>query len=543
MPRQLLLHLFRWFEARLDAVFGARWNPLTQLGALGFFYYWVVAVSGIYLYIFFDTGTTEAYDSLEYLTRQQWYAGGIMRSLHRYASDGMVLMMGVHILREFAYGRFRGPRWFTWTTGVPLIGFVLVSGVTGYWLVWDELAQYIAVESAEWLDWLGLFGEPIARNFATPKSLDDRFFTLLMFVHIMVPLFLLLFLWIHLLRISRPAINPNRGLAIGTFVMLLALSLVKPAVSQAPADLTVMPAELAIDWFYLAAYPLMQVFSDGAVWGMVVSISLIFFLLPLLPPRWKDEAAVVHLDNCNGCARCFDDCPFDAIAMLPRSDGLPFEREAVVNPDLCLSCGICLGSCPTAMPFRRRSSLVAGIELPQLSALALRDSLDIPTETSADAAARDDAGAASSGPRITVFGCAHGALPEGWARENVTVVRLPCVGALPPPYIDYVLSRGGADGVVLCGCSESSCGFRFGPEWTKARIERRRDPFLRRRVPRERILEVWQAPGQPGAFEAAVAGFEQALTALPKTENSTPSGAQRDAQSDTSRAEKEETHA
>jgi hypothetical protein len=56
---------FQWLEARLDAVFGPRWNPLYQLGALGFFYYWVVAVTGVYIYIFFDTGTTEAYDSVQ----------------------------------------------------------------------------------------------------------------------------------------------------------------------------------------------------------------------------------------------------------------------------------------------------------------------------------------------------------------------------------------------------------------------------------------------------------------------------------------------
>ena len=45
---------------RFVAAFGPRWNPLYQLGALGFFYYWIVAVSGIYLYIVLrHRGTTE----------------------------------------------------------------------------------------------------------------------------------------------------------------------------------------------------------------------------------------------------------------------------------------------------------------------------------------------------------------------------------------------------------------------------------------------------------------------------------------------------
>ena len=65
------------------------------MGALGFFFYWIVAVSGIYVYLFFDTGVAAAYGSVEYLTHQQWYAGGVMRSLHRYASDALVVVMVV----------------------------------------------------------------------------------------------------------------------------------------------------------------------------------------------------------------------------------------------------------------------------------------------------------------------------------------------------------------------------------------------------------------------------------------------------------------
>ena len=120
---------FEWAERALGLVFSDAWNPLFNLGALGFFYYWVVAISGIYVYIFFDTGTTEAYDSVEYLTRDQWYLGGVMRSLHRYASDGMVLMMGIHMLREFSLDRYRGGRWFTWFTGVPIFWLVIMSGI------------------------------------------------------------------------------------------------------------------------------------------------------------------------------------------------------------------------------------------------------------------------------------------------------------------------------------------------------------------------------------------------------------------------------
>lgn len=99
---------FEIAERALGTIFPAHWNPLLNLGALGFFFCWIITASGIYVYIFFDTGVTQAYASLEYMSRDQWYAAGVMRSLHRYASDALIIVMLLHLLREFGMGRFRG---------------------------------------------------------------------------------------------------------------------------------------------------------------------------------------------------------------------------------------------------------------------------------------------------------------------------------------------------------------------------------------------------------------------------------------------------
>ena len=451
------------------------WNPLYNLGALGFFYFWIVAVSGIYAYIFFDTGTTEAFDSVEYLTRDQWYLGGVMRSLHRYASDGMVLMMAVHMLREFALDRYRGTRWFTWVSGVPVALLTIAAGITGYWLVWDHLAQYVAIATTELLDYLPIFGEPIARNFLAAEILDDRFFTLLIFMHIALPLILLGILWLHLQRVSRPRINPARGLAIGTFAMMLALSLAMPAVSQGPADLATVPSGLQIDWFYLFAYPLTDIWSHGTVWSFGASADLMLVLLPWMPPMKRAPAAVVNLDNCNGCKRCADDCPYNAISMDPRSDGLPFAHEAVVDPAVCVSCGICAGACPTSTPFRRATALIPGIDLPHRPLGICGRKL------------RKRRPGLTGPSRLLLIG-----LRSWWAacrlrRQGSGRVSLPCTAALPPSFIDYALSRNLADGIVITGCREGNCHNRFGITWMTDRLARRRDPYLRARVAEERL--------------------------------------------------------
>src|SRR6185295_9068089 len=97
----------------------------------------------------------------------------------------------------------------------------------------------------------------------------SRFFTLLVFMHVAVPLFLLLAMWIHILRISRPKVNPPRLLAAMSLVVLVGISLWKPALSQGPVDMARAPVEAGLDWYYLALYPLIDFWGRGAVWALL----------------------------------------------------------------------------------------------------------------------------------------------------------------------------------------------------------------------------------------------------------------------------------
>jgi coenzyme F420-reducing hydrogenase delta subunit/NAD-dependent dihydropyrimidine dehydrogenase PreA subunit len=470
---------FDYADSTMEGAFGARWNPFAQLGALGWLCFWLVAGTGVYLYVFFDTGVTAAYESVESLTHRQWWAGGILRSLHRYTSDAMMLLAGVHLLREFAHDRLRGARWFAWVTGLLLLPLIYACGVTGYWMVWDRLAQYVAQTTTEWFDALPLFAEPLARNFLDAGHLSGRFFTLMAYIHIFAPLALLLFMWVHIQRHSGARVSPERGLAAGTLAMLTALSLAWPALSQPPADLGSVPAVLPLDWFYLAAYPLIDRHGGGIVWLGVLAVAAVLLLLPWLPPLRRPPPAVVDLDNCNGCGRCFTDCPFGAIEMVPRTDGAAYSQQAFVDPDRCVSCGLCVGACPTATPFRRASALKAGIELPGLRAGELRDQVVAL------------GGALLTQPRVLAFVCGHSA-PLPSADGSLGIVRVPCVGMLPPSFIDFALARVDLDGVLLAGCRSRECHFRLGDRYTEERIAGRRDPVLRARVPRDRIRASWR---------------------------------------------------
>ena len=127
-------------ERGLDRLFGPASNPLRHLGALGFLLFWVIAVTGGWLYAVFDTSVAGAWQSTADLATDLLGIGGVVRALHRYASDAFVVVMLAHLLRELAMGRVSGFRRFTWLSGVPLIWLAIASGIVGYWLVWDQTA-------------------------------------------------------------------------------------------------------------------------------------------------------------------------------------------------------------------------------------------------------------------------------------------------------------------------------------------------------------------------------------------------------------------
>lgn len=487
--RSFALRLLQRIEAGFDPFFGQACNPWRHLGGLSVFFFWIILVTGFYLFVVFDTSVQGAYSSSEYLSKEQWYLGGVMRSLHRYASDAFVVVMFLHLVREWVNGRYHSFRWFSWVTGVFLVWLVYASGITGYWLVWDELAQFVAIATAEWLDWLPIFSEPMVRNFLTPVALTDRFFTLLVYMHITIPLVLLFGMWVHIQRISRPKSNPPRMLGWGAFLAMLLLSLAKPVLSQGPAILMQIPGTMEFDWFYLFPFPLLYDWSPGKVWALIGAATLFLVALPWLRGRAVPQpVAQVSLDNCNGCGRCFNDCPYAAVTMQPRTDGRNFKLQAEVIPELCASCGICAGACPSSTPFRKAAVLRTGIDMPQLPVTDLRARLDAALE-----------GLSGRG-RMVVFGCDHAADVHALEGPGVAVFSLLCAAQLPPSFIEYAL-RHGAEGVLVTGCREEDCHFRLGTRWVDERVSGMREPHLRRNVPPERLRLVWA--GAVGQAELA----------------------------------------
>jgi coenzyme F420-reducing hydrogenase delta subunit/ferredoxin len=489
-------------ERVFDAAFGSALNPLRHLGALGFLCFWLLAVSGIYLYAVIDTSAAGAYRSIHGLASLPWYLGGWLRSLHRYAADAFVVLMLAHLAREWLQGHYQGIRRFSWLTGVPLIVFAFVSAIGGFWLNWDQLGQFSAVATAEWLDALPLLATPLARNFLSVETVGDRLFSLFVFVHLGVALTMIFGLWFHVQRLTRAAVFPPRPMALATCGLLCVLALAAPITSHPPADAGTVPVALALDWILLFLHPLTYATSAGAVWWAVSASLLLLLALPFLPQPARAPVAVVDAANCNGCRRCFADCPYAAITMVPHPNGKPGKELARVDADLCIACGICAGACPSSTPFRSVADLVTGIDMPQLTVSTLRRRL------------QQGLAALQAERPIVVFGCDRGARVEPLASADVAAFSLICTGMLPPSFVDYAL-RDGAAGVLVSGCAEGTCEFRLGQRWAAERLQGQREPHLRALDTPERLAVAWVDAADAQSLAAALQRLRQRLQALP----------------------------
>ena len=154
----------------------------------------------------------------------------------------------------------------------------------------------------------------------------------------------------------------------------------------------------------------------------------------------------------------------------------------------------------------QRSELSSGIDLPGLpQSAALRD------------AGRWRPAVPGREPRAYWYLRASGGVPRRcqatWRWSNC-----PASQQLPPAFMDFVISRGIADGVLIPGCRAKRLPIRLGVAWTKERLGGKRDPYLRARVPRGVSLTIWASALETRRVAAEIVAFMKTIAVLPRPE-------------------------
>ncbi len=163
--------------------------------------------TGICLALVYVPAADQAYQSLQYLNDQAAF-GWYLRAVHFWGSNGMVLVMTLHMLQVFLWGAYKYPRELTWIAGVLLFLCTLGMAFTGQILGWDQAAYWglgIGASIAARAPVIGsalvhvLLGGPIIAG----RTLS-RFFTVHVFL---IPGTLIALTGLHLWLVLRLGVN------------------------------------------------------------------------------------------------------------------------------------------------------------------------------------------------------------------------------------------------------------------------------------------------------------------------------------------------
>ncbi|MEY4531163.1 MAG: cytochrome b6, partial [Deinococcota bacterium] len=121
-------------DKAINKVIPEEFNPFYYLGGITNVLWVLLVPTGIFLWFYYKPTTSEAFSSVDYLTVQVFF-GGVIRGIHRYAGNGMILLAVLHMLRNFFTDRYRGFRDIPWVSGVILLFLTGFIGLTGYLLV------------------------------------------------------------------------------------------------------------------------------------------------------------------------------------------------------------------------------------------------------------------------------------------------------------------------------------------------------------------------------------------------------------------------
>ena len=463
---QRIHRLIRWvlyqFEIPFNQLISERFNPFYYLGALTIVTLMLLTGTGLYLFVYYSPSIDNVFESIRYVN-DEVFMGGVLRSLHHYASDLLIILIILHMLRMFSHEKYRGYRWIAWVSGVFLLTFTLIEGVTGYIMIWNSRSQFVAINTSKLLAAMQVLGEDIPRGFSSSELMSYWIMWILLALHILIPIAMLGVMYLHVSRINRPKLIPPKEIIIGLSIILLGLAIFAPVSIFKKADFAQMPQIEQVDWFYLFLAPIIEETAPSTIWAGFLLILTFMIGIPWYRGKLAVDTAVVTLEKCTGCAACSKDCPYDAINMQPRSDGRRYKKEPFISLHKCAGCGICIGSCD-----------YTSMDLLELKVEDIKRQVEKHLQKS------------DSSGFIGIF-CQHSVLDTelfNQAKKSLKdeprlgIISVPCAGVVGKALVNKIYELG-AKGIVVAACRINDCHYREGNQWLHDRLNNTRVPKMR----------------------------------------------------------------
>ncbi len=159
--------------------------------------------TGILLKFSYEPFPARAYQSVQAIQSEILF-GGMIRNLHYWSANILVLVVFLHFLRVFFTGAFHFPRQFNWVVGLFLFGLVLAANFTGYLLPYDQLAYWAVTICTGLLDYFPVAG-PWLKDLiqATPEVGPESLKTFYTFHTAVVPAVLVAAMAFHFWRVRK----------------------------------------------------------------------------------------------------------------------------------------------------------------------------------------------------------------------------------------------------------------------------------------------------------------------------------------------------
>lgn len=110
---------------------------LYTLGSATLFLITLQFLTGILLLFYYVPTTDHAWDSIYYIMNEVYF-GQLIRGIHFWSANVLVIVIGLHAFRTFFSGAYKAPRELNWVVGVFLLFIVSFMAFTGYGLRWDS---------------------------------------------------------------------------------------------------------------------------------------------------------------------------------------------------------------------------------------------------------------------------------------------------------------------------------------------------------------------------------------------------------------------
>lgn len=141
---------------------GARLTYTFGLGGIAVFATLVTLLTGLALTFYYVPTPEGAHDSIVLLNDVVSF-GAVLRGLHYWGAQLMVVAATLHLARIVFTGGYRPPRELNWLIGLGLIVLTLIWDFTGYVLRWDEGAYWAFLVGTNLFREIPLWGEPLYR--------------------------------------------------------------------------------------------------------------------------------------------------------------------------------------------------------------------------------------------------------------------------------------------------------------------------------------------------------------------------------------------